>query len=160
MDAEDQDSKREDIIDGSAEPADEIQAEPQDEAEAPEDATAQDTAAEPDAGFCTQCGVPMRGGDRYCRNCRWDSQGEPAEQPPPSPRNLGPASDFNRLTVLLLCLFLGWLGVHRFYVGRSGSGLLWLFTFGFLGVGMIYDLVLIATGEFTDDQGRRLLHWQ
>lgn len=157
MDAED--PKHDDVVDVSAEPAHEPRAEPQAEpdvdAETPEDAS-----AETDAGFCTQCGARMRVGDRYCHNCRWDSEGEPSGRPLPSPRNLGPASDYNRLTVFLLCLFLGWLGVHRFYVGRVGSGLLWLFTLGLFSVGMIYDLVLIATGEFRDEQGRRLLHWQ
>jgi len=150
--------KRDDVVaDVSAEPVDEPQAAPNVEAEAD---SAEDASSETDAGFCTRCGTRMRVGDRYCHNCRWDSEGESSEQPLPSPRNLGPASNHNRLTVLLLCLFLGPLGIHRFYVGRVGSGVLWFFTFGLLMVGTIYDLVLIATGEFRDEQGRRVLHWQ
>lgn len=161
MDTED--PKRDEVIDVSSEAAHEQQPEPQAEPDrnsATDAGYAEDASSEPDAGFCTQCGARMRIGDRFCDNCRWDSESDTPGQPPPSPRNLGPASNYNRLTILLLCLFLGPFGVHRFYVGRVGSGLLWLFTFGLLGVGVIYDLVLIATGEFRDEQGRRVLHWQ
>jgi len=56
--------------------------------------------------------------------------------------------------------FAGFLGLHRFYVGRAGSGVLWFVSLGLLSVGWIYDLVMIATGEFVDDQGKRVLYWE
>jgi len=50
--------------------------------------------------------------------------------------------------ILLLCVFLGWLGVHRFYCGWKKSGFLYLFTFGFIGIGVIIDLLRIAFDNF------------
>ncbi len=50
----------------------------------------------------------------------------------------------DKTTALLLCIFLGQMGVHRFYVGRIGSGMLWLFTFGLFGMGWLYDVIRIA----------------
>jgi serine/threonine protein kinase/TM2 domain-containing membrane protein YozV len=48
-------------------------------------------------------------------------------------------------------------GLHRFYTGRRISGLVWLLTFGLLGVGQLVDLVMIVLGEFVDGEGRNLL---
>lgn len=49
------------------------------------------------------------------------------------------------LTALLLSIFLGWLGVDRFYVNHVGLGLLKLFTFGGFGVWWIIDIIMFAT---------------
>ena len=55
-----------------------------------------------------------------------------------------------RWVAALLCLLLGVLGVHRFYVGKIGTGLLWLFTGGFFGLGVLLDLIIIICGGFRD----------
>jgi len=60
------------------------------------------------------------------------------------------------MAALLLCLFLGCLGVHRFYVGKVGTGILSLVTFGGLGLWALIDFVLIVAGKFTDKEGRPL----
>ena len=54
---------------------------------------------------------------------------------------------------LLLCLLLGGLGVHRFYVGKIGTGILMLFTLGGLGIWALIDLIMIAVGSFKDKNG-------
>lgn len=61
------------------------------------------------------------------------------------------------MTTLLLCLFAGTIGVHRFYVGKTGSGIAQLLTLGGCGIWTMIDLVMIITGKFTDAQGRPLL---
>lgn len=55
---------------------------------------------------------------------------------------------------ILLCFFLGVLGIHRFYVGKIGTGILQLVTFGGLGIWTLIDFVVIVMGNFKDAQGR------
>ena len=57
------------------------------------------------------------------------------------------------LITLLLCLFCGGLGVHRYYVGKIGTGILYTLTLGLLGIGCLVDLIMIATGKFADKNG-------
>ena len=56
----------------------------------------------------------------------------------------------------LLCFFLGWLGIHRFYVGKAGTGILMIFTLGGLGLWSLVDLIMIIVGSFKDKEGRDL----
>ena len=65
----------------------------------------------------------------------------------------------SRLVTVLLCMFVGWAGVHRFYVGKIGTGLLMLCTFGGFGIWLIADLIMVACGVFRDKQGRRVFKW-
>ena len=60
-------------------------------------------------------------------------------------------------TTFFLCLFLGPLGFHRFYVGKIGTGILWCCSAGVLCLGWIFDLVCILTGRFTDKYGLSLI---
>lgn len=59
----------------------------------------------------------------------------------------------SKMVTLLLCIFLGGLGAHRFYVGKVGTGILYLFTGGLCGLGWIIDIILIAMGSFKDEFG-------
>lgn len=68
----------------------------------------------------------------------------------PNPGVVPGVSKKNKMVALLLCIFLGVLGVHRFYVGKIGTGLLYLFTVGLFGIGWIIDIILIAVGSFKD----------
>ena len=56
----------------------------------------------------------------------------------------------SRLAALLLAIFLGEFGLHRFYVGKVGTGILYLCTGGLLGIGWIVDILMIIFGSFTD----------
>ena len=69
-------------------------------------------------------------------------------------------SDKKILPAFLLCFFLGFLGIHRFYVGKTGSGVAQLLTCGGLGIWALVDLIIIATGCFTDKNGNKLTQWQ
>jgi len=71
-----------------------------------------------------------------------------------------PVSMKSRLAVVLLCLFLGWIGVHRFYVGKVGTGVLFIF-FGWnvLSIWVLVDFIMACVGSFTDKSGALVLNW-
>jgi hypothetical protein len=75
---------------------------------------------------------------------------------PGAPMMPGGVSDKTWMITLLLCLFVGTMGVHRFYVGKIGSGVAQLLTFGGCGIWTLVDLIMILTNKFTDAQGRAL----
>lgn len=54
---------------------------------------------------------------------------------------------------IVLCIFLGWLGIHRFYTGKVATGILWLFTGGLFGIGILVDLVMLLFKAYTDSDG-------
>ena len=81
----------------------------------------------------------------------------------------------SRLVAVLLCGFLGGTGAHRFYAGKSGSGIVTLLLFimgivfsfflvGFvflvpLGIWALVDFIMIITGSFTDVEGKKIMNW-
>ena len=60
------------------------------------------------------------------------------------------------IVALLLCWFLGALGVHRFYVGKTGTGIVQLLTLGGFGVWVFIDFIMILVGAFTDDENKKV----
>lgn len=65
-------------------------------------------------------------------------------------------SDKSWVATLLLCFFFGVFGFHRFYVGKIGTGVLFLLTFGWCGIGWLVDMILILAGGFRDGDGLRM----
>jgi hypothetical protein len=64
----------------------------------------------------------------------------------------------NLLAATLLCFFLGALGVHRFYVGKVGTGILQLVTVGGLGIWTLIDFIMLLCQAFKDSDGY-VLRW-
>ena len=62
-------------------------------------------------------------------------------------------SDKGFVPALILCLFLGGFGAHRFYAGKIGTGILMFLTLGGLGIWSLIDLIMIVTGSFKDKNG-------
>ena len=65
-------------------------------------------------------------------------------------------SDKGKTTAILLCLFLGGIGVHRFYLGYTMYGVIQLLTLGGLGIWALIDLVRLITGSLKDHEGKDL----
>lgn len=63
-------------------------------------------------------------------------------------------SNKSKLFVLATCIVFGIFGIHRFYVGKTGTGVLYFFTCGLFFIGWIIDIVKIVKNKFTDKDGR------
>ncbi len=68
-------------------------------------------------------------------------------------------SDKKILPVFLLCFFFGIFGIHRFYVGKIGTGILQLLTAGGFGIWVLIDFIMIIIGAFTDKNGYKITEW-
>lgn len=60
----------------------------------------------------------------------------------------------------MLAVIIGVFGSHRFYAGKTGTGLLMLLTIGGLGIWWLYDVILVAAGGFRDADGRLVSEWE
>jgi len=122
------------------------------------------------AGTCCYCGKPFCKeclaeihGKYYCRDHAAYAFGNGQRPAAPSPAVTNKYITYgyypykSRLVAALLCLFLGIFGIHRFYVGKTGTGLIWFFTVGFFGVGWMLDLIFIILGFFRDKAGYPLV---
>lgn len=65
-------------------------------------------------------------------------------------------SEKSNTVAALLCFFLGCFGIHRFYVGKVGTGVLQLITLGGLGIWALIDFIMIVLQKFTDGDGNTM----
>ena len=114
--------------------------------------------------FCKNCGAEMNDGAKFCQNCGASQTGSAPQQPVINVINQNTNVNKNfgyihkkRWVAFFLCLFLGYFGVHRFYVGKIGTGIIWFLTVGLLGIGWILDLIVILFGGFRDKAGQPLI---
>ncbi len=108
--------------------------------------------------FCKDCLVNDKG-KNYCISHTKDKIYESSVKPLYPPITEKEESPKSRLTCLILCFLFGWLGVHRFYVGKMPTGLLYVLTFGLFGIGWLVDTILILVGKFKDGNQKIVTIW-
>lgn len=108
--------------------------------------------------YCRHCGKEIADDAKFCPFC-----GEKTEDTVVAEKvtNGSKGSDKSRgLALILACVgFFLLAGLHRFYVGKIGTGVLWLLTGGLFGIGTIVDVITLCTGSFTDNNGETLQNW-
>lgn len=127
-----------------------------------EESTYNVTNEQPNTKFCKHCGNPIPIDAVLCTHCgrQVEELKGNSEQPQIVINNSNTNSNVNQNTnvngfvsgkqknkwvALILCIFLGLLGGHKFYEGKIGMGILYIFTGGLLGIGVIIDFIVILT---------------
>lgn len=104
--------------------------------------------------FCKFCGEKIPEDAVMCTHCGRQVEQLKSEQPNivinntntnanSNTNNSGCAKPKNKWVALLLCIFLGFLGAHKFYEEKAGMGVLYLLTCGLFGIGLVIDFIAL-----------------
>lgn len=107
--------------------------------------------------FCKFCGEKIPEDAVMCTHCGRQVEQLKTEQPQVIVNNNNTNTNVNRnmnagygrgrekskWVALILCIFLGWMGAHKFYEEKAGMGVIYLFTFGLFGIGWLIDFIAL-----------------
>lgn len=99
--------------------------------------------------YCNNCGAEINDKAVVCIKCGCAVNRVQTEPDPDK-------STKDWLVTLLLCFFVGCLGIHRFYAGKTGTGIIQLITCGGCGIWTLIDFIFICMGKFTDSEGKTI----
>lgn len=99
--------------------------------------------------YCATCGAQIDKQAEICPKCG-------VRQPNTS--SGGGIKNERWLITLLLCIFAGYLGVHRFYTGHIAIGVIQLLTLGGCGIWVFIDFLILVTNNFKDSEGNRITY--
>ena len=111
--------------------------------------------------FCRDCGAEIATNAEICPKCgvRQISSTPSYVSSDLTGANSENGSSKSRLICFLLCTFLGAIGVHRFYVGKIGTGIAMILTLGLGGLWVLIDWIVILCGNFTDAEHKFIKKW-
>ena len=104
-------------------------------------------AAQEKTKYCRHCGSLIHEESVVCPNCGRQVEELRREEPKVIERHttvVTNGKEKDKWVSFFLCLFLGTLGIHKFYEGKVGMGILYIFTVGLFGIGVLIDLIRIV----------------
>lgn len=109
----------------------------------------------PNTKMCPRCGQEVDMNMQFCPKCGFAfNQQYYQPQPPFSAPDDPTRSEKDFLTTLLLAIFLGYLGIHRFYTNNTAIGVIQLLTLGGCGIWALIDIIMLVTGSYKDGNGK------
>lgn len=107
-----------------------------------------------DAAFCPKCGYNQNENENYGQD---NNQGDYYRNNNDNyPNNHSKELNERWLICLILSIFVGTLGIHRFFVGKIGTAILMVLTIGGFGIWQLIDIIIIVCGNFKDKEGNTI----
>jgi TM2 domain-containing membrane protein YozV len=94
---------------------------------------------------------------KYCQGCGKEVHETAASCPSCGAVNASNSkSKHSKISLALVCFFIGFLGIHRFMVGKPGTAILMIITLGGVGIWTLIDFIMILLGSFKDSDGNKI----